>query len=24
MNQLFFCERELQDGSALLIGVGTR
>jgi hypothetical protein len=24
MNQLFFCEQELQDGSALLIGVGTR
>jgi hypothetical protein len=24
MNQLFFCERQLQDGSALLIGVGTR
>jgi hypothetical protein len=24
MNQLFFCEQELQDGSALLIGVGAR
>jgi hypothetical protein len=23
-NQLFFCEQELEDGSALLIGVGTR
>jgi len=24
LNQLFFCERELQDGSRLLIGVGAR
>jgi hypothetical protein len=24
LNQLFFCERELEDGSQLLIGVGVR
>jgi len=24
LNQLFFCERELEDGSELLIGVGAR
>jgi hypothetical protein len=24
LNQLFFCQRELRDGSQLLIGVGTR
>jgi hypothetical protein len=24
LNQLFFCERELQDGSHLLLGVGAR